>query len=80
MTLQLHLYGNIHNGCLIPSDLGTSLNNVTILWLSRCGLTELDGMSLGFSAVTELYLSFNSIKDLSPLGDLPKLQILDLEG
>lgn len=60
-------------------DLGSSLRNVTVLWMSRCGLYELDGISSMLS-LKELYLSYNEICDISPLSMLDSLQILDLEG
>ena len=50
-----------------------------MLWMSRCGLTELDGVS-SMLAIKELYLSYNEVCDISPLGMLDCLQILDLEG
>ena len=69
------------NGSTIPSirDLGTSLRNIRILWLSRCGIKELDGIST-FSKLRELYLSFNDIDDISDLAGMEELEILDLEG
>lgn len=60
-------------------DLGSSLRNVTVLWMSRCGLFELDGISSMLS-LKELYLSYNEICDISALSMLDSLQILDLEG
>jgi Leucine-rich repeat (LRR) protein len=61
------------------SDLGTSLGNLNVLWLSRCGLIELDGIS-ALPNLVEAYLSFNNIEDISALSCLEHLQILDLEG
>ncbi|XP_060074287.1 leucine-rich repeat-containing protein 56-like [Ylistrum balloti] len=60
-------------------DLGSSLRFVQVLWMSRCSLVELDGVS-SMSSLQELYLSYNEISDISPLSMLDKLQILDLEG
>ncbi|KAK3753840.1 hypothetical protein RRG08_006230 [Elysia crispata] len=60
-------------------DLGSSLRNLRILWLTRCGLEELDGISSMLNLV-ELYLEYNEISDLSPLSMLEQLEILDLEG
>ncbi|KAF8572067.1 hypothetical protein P879_01179 [Paragonimus westermani] len=60
-------------------DLGSSLNNLEILWMSRCCLSCLDGLS-SMSNVTELYLAFNEISDLSPCVMLEVLEVLDLEG
>jgi Leucine-rich repeat (LRR) protein len=47
--------------------------------MSRCGLLELDGISSMIS-LTEVYLSYNEISDISPVSMLDNLQILDLEG
>lgn len=68
------------NGSVLASlrDLGTSLRNLRVLWAARCGLSDLDGISL-LPSLAELYLSFNSIEDLSPLA-LHDLEVLDLEG
>jgi len=60
-------------------DLGTSFSHLQVLWLSRCNLKELDGIS-AFGSLRELYLSFNQVKDLSPLGACDTLEVLDLEG
>ncbi|XP_073246688.1 leucine-rich repeat-containing protein 56-like [Porites lutea] len=60
-------------------DLGTSLTSLRTLWMSRCGLIELDGIS-SVSSLKELYLAFNDIEDVSPLSMLDQLEILDLEG
>lgn len=60
-------------------DLGTGLGGLRVLWLARSGLRELEGFgSLG--ALTELYLAFNEVEDLSPLMGAEQLQVLDLEG
>ncbi|CAL1529580.1 unnamed protein product [Lymnaea stagnalis] len=60
-------------------DLGSSLRKLTVLWLTRCGLEELDGISSMLS-LQELYLEYNEISDLSPLAMLEELETLDLEG
>ncbi|XP_075693062.1 leucine-rich repeat-containing protein 56 [Rhinoderma darwinii] len=60
-------------------DLGTSLSHLQVLWMARCSLTDLDGIS-SFSSIKELYLSYNDIKDLSQASMLENLEILDLEG
>ncbi|MXQ90441.1 hypothetical protein E5288_WYG016337 [Bos mutus] len=69
------------NGSCLGSlrDLGTSLSHLQVLWLARCGLADLDGIS-SFPALKELYLSYNNIWDLSPLCLLEQLEVLDLEG
>ncbi|XP_054580889.1 leucine-rich repeat-containing protein 56 [Eptesicus fuscus] len=60
-------------------DLGTSLGRLQVLWLARCGLTDLDGIG-SFLALKELYVSYNNVSDLSPLCLLEQLEVLDLEG
>ncbi|XP_031575188.1 leucine-rich repeat-containing protein 56-like [Actinia tenebrosa] len=60
-------------------DLGTSLGNLKILWMSQCGLTDLDGIS-SLSSLVELFVAFNDINDVSPVSMLDNLEVLDLEG
>jgi len=69
------------SGSALPSirELGTSLRNLQVLWLCRCGLSELDGLA-ALPMLQELYLAFNHISQLSPLTTLEELQALDLEG
>ncbi|XP_045342427.1 leucine-rich repeat-containing protein 56 isoform X11 [Leopardus geoffroyi] len=69
------------NGSCLGSvrDLGTSLGRLRVLWLARCGLTDLDGIGC-FPVLKELYVSYNNISDLSPLCLLEQLEVLDLEG
>mmetsp|Transcript_25243 Transcript_25243/g.76595 ORF Transcript_25243/g.76595 Transcript_25243/m.76595 type:complete len:531 (+) Transcript_25243:57-1649(+) len=69
------------SGSSLPSirELGTSLRNLQILWLCRCGLSELDGLA-ALPVLQEIYLAFNNISQLSPLTTLEELQVLDLEA
>ncbi|XP_069480180.1 leucine-rich repeat-containing protein 56 isoform X2 [Ambystoma mexicanum] len=69
------------NNSLIVSvrDLGTTLSNIKVLWMARCGLMDLDGMS-SFLSLKELYLAYNNLSDLSQVSMLDHLEILDLEG
>eukprot|EP01137_Pigoraptor_chileana_P014598 Opistho-2@69424 len=60
-------------------DLGTSLSHLKVLWMARCGLMELDGIS-SLGSLRELYLAFNLISELSPLTMLDELEVLDIEG
>ncbi|XP_056383074.1 leucine-rich repeat-containing protein 56 isoform X2 [Hyla sarda] len=60
-------------------DLGTSLSHLQVLWMARCSLTDLDGIS-SFSSLKELYLAYNNLNDLSQVSMLDNLEILDLEG
>ncbi|XP_021563693.1 leucine-rich repeat-containing protein 56 [Carlito syrichta] len=73
---QLKLNGS-HLGSL--RDLGTSLGRLQVLWLARCGLTDLDGIG-SLPALKELYASYNGVTELSPLCLLERLEVLDLEG
>ncbi|XP_038621302.1 leucine-rich repeat-containing protein 56 [Tachyglossus aculeatus] len=69
------------NNSLLASvrDLGTSLAQLRVLWVARCGLEDLDGIS-SFASLKELYASYNNISELSPLCLLDQLEVLDLEG
>ncbi|CAJ1348115.1 unnamed protein product [Effrenium voratum] len=60
-------------------DLGTSLQHLKVLWLSRCSLQDLGGIT-ALPLLEELYVSFNDVRDLSPLLAHEALQVLDLEG
>lgn len=60
-------------------DLGTSLSTLRVLWLCRCGLDDLDGISV-LERLEELYVSFNDIEDVGPLALHDSLRVLDLEG
>ncbi|NXM55616.1 LRC56 protein, partial [Illadopsis cleaveri] len=69
------------NNSLLASvrDLGTSLSRLRVLWMVRCGLSDLDGIS-SCSSLKELYIAYNNISDLSQLTWLDHLEVLDLEG
>ncbi|XP_067292557.1 leucine-rich repeat-containing protein 56 isoform X2 [Pseudorasbora parva] len=60
-------------------DLGTSFSHLKVLWLARCGLTDLEGIH-ALSSLKELYVAYNSISDLGPVSILEHLELLDLEG
>jgi hypothetical protein len=76
------------------SDLGTSLAHISVLWLSRCKLVDVDGIGslpllkvkrplaliYGLDFLKELYLSFNHVRECNPLTMLEQLRVLDLEG
>ncbi|KAL1521731.1 hypothetical protein AB1Y20_021386 [Prymnesium parvum] len=68
-----------HSNIGTPRDLGTALGRLQVLWLARSGLHELEGVG-AFGSLTELYLAFNAINDLSPLMDMERLQVIDLEA
>ncbi|XP_010214271.1 PREDICTED: leucine-rich repeat-containing protein 56, partial [Tinamus guttatus] len=60
-------------------DLGTTLSHLHVLWMARCGLSDLDGIS-SCGSLKELYIAYNNISDLSQLSLLEHLEVLDLEG
>lgn len=60
-------------------DLGSSLGNVTVLWMPRCGLEDLDGIA-SLVSLRELYLAFNEVCDIGPCSMLDNVRIIDLEG
>uniref|UniRef100_A0A8C6VET0 Leucine rich repeat containing 56 n=1 Tax=Naja naja TaxID=35670 RepID=A0A8C6VET0_NAJNA len=69
------------NGSILTSvrDLGTALPRLQVLWMARCGLSDLDGISCCCS-LKELYIAYNNIGELSQISLLENLEILDLEG
>lgn len=73
--VSLRLSGSVAS----TRDLGTSLGTLTILWLSRCNLSSLDGIG-ALNRLKELYIAFNMVREFNPLTLLPLLSILDAEG
>ncbi|NXL44469.1 LRC56 protein, partial [Podilymbus podiceps] len=70
----------LNNSLLVSvRDLGTTLSHLHILWMTRCGLSDLDGIS-SCSSLKELYIAYNNVSDLSQLTWLDHLEVLDLEG
>ncbi|KAM6069476.1 leucine-rich repeat-containing protein 56 isoform 3-T4 [Theristicus caerulescens] len=70
----------LNNSLLVSvRDLGTTLSHLHVLWMARCGLSDLDGIS-SCNSLKELYISYNNISDLSQLTWLDHLEVLDLEG
>ncbi|XP_068540573.1 leucine-rich repeat-containing protein 56 isoform X2 [Anas acuta] len=70
----------LNNSLLVTvRDLGTTLSHLHVLWMARCGLSDLDGIS-SCSSLKELYIAYNNISDLSQLSLLDHLEVLDLEG
>jgi Leucine-rich repeat (LRR) protein len=55
-------------------DLGTGVRHLQVLWLSRCGVTDLDGIGI-LDNLRELYLSFNNIADVAPLSMHEHLEV-----
>jgi hypothetical protein len=60
-------------------DIGTALMQLEVLWMSRCGLQDLNGIS-AIPVLREFYLPFNDVADLSPLSTHDTLEVLDVEG
>jgi len=60
-------------------DLGTSYAQLRVLWLCRSSLQDLGGITV-MPVLEELYISFNDVRDLSPLCTHDALQVLDVEG
>ncbi|XP_022254909.1 uncharacterized protein LOC106470586 isoform X2 [Limulus polyphemus] len=58
--------------------IGTSLPNLSILRVSRCGLSSFDGIG-NFTCLKELYASYNKLGDTSPCVLLEKLTTLDVK-
>ncbi|KND02020.1 uncharacterized protein SPPG_02524 [Spizellomyces punctatus DAOM BR117] len=69
------------NNSYIPTirDIGSGFDNLAVLWMARCDLTDIDGIGY-MTSLQEVYLAHNEISDLSSLSMLDNLQILDLEG
>ena len=42
-------------------DIGTGLQQLEVLWVSRCGLKDLGGINSQFQNLKELYASYNKI-------------------
>lgn len=55
-------------------DLGSSLANLRILWLSACGVRHLDGVG-GLLGLEELYLAFNDVEDLTSIALHDRLEV-----
>lgn len=60
-------------------DLGTTLRSLQVLWMSQCGLEDLDGIA-SIGQLKELYLSYNEISDVSPLSMIDTLELVDIES
>ncbi|KAK9753454.1 hypothetical protein QE152_g1989 [Popillia japonica] len=69
----------ILDGSVISSlrDLGCGLKCLKILRVNRCGLKHIDG-TFGIDSLEELYATKNSIQDISPCVNLPKIRIIDV--
>jgi Leucine-rich repeat (LRR) protein len=60
-------------------DLGTSYGKLRVLSLRQSHLQDIGGI-VAMHVLEELYISFNDIRDLSPLNTHDTLQVLDVEG
>jgi len=59
-------------------DLGVSWENLEILYLHRCGLKDISGVS-ALPRLTMLFAAFNEVEDLNALGVNTHLEVLDFE-
>jgi hypothetical protein len=68
------------NNSIIPDirDIGCRFVHLRCLWLARCGLASLNGVSTISRNLEELYLAYNHISDVSDLMGMEKLRVLDL--
>lgn len=55
-------------------DLGSSLLNLRVLWLSACGVGHLDGVG-ALAGLEELYLSFNDVEDVTSIALHDRLEV-----
>ncbi|CAN0537987.1 unnamed protein product, partial [Ectocarpus sp. 12 AP-2014] len=71
----------LERGSVLASfrDLGSSLPNLRVLWLSACGVSHLDGVG-ALTGLEELYLAFNDVEDLTSIALHDRLEVLDLES
>jgi hypothetical protein len=69
------------NASIVPTmrAFGSTFQQMKVLWLSRSELRDLSGIA-SLVSLTEAYLSFNDVTDVSPLSELDFLTTLDLEG
>ncbi|XP_077291674.1 uncharacterized protein LOC143915115 isoform X2 [Arctopsyche grandis] len=59
-------------------EIGTTLNHLKVLHVSRCGLTNLDG-TFGLSNLTELYAADNHIENVGPCAVLENIKVINLD-
>lgn len=59
-------------------DLGSSLSNLRVVWLSACGIRHLDGVG-ALSGLEELYLAFNDVEDLTSIALHERLEVQDVK-
>ena len=59
--------------------LGTKLSRLRVLFMCNASVTDLAGLDACHQLV-EVYLAFNDIQDIWPLGGLYNLEVIDLEG
>jgi len=68
------------SGSHIPRlrDLGVSWSNLEVLYLHRCGLKDISGVS-ALPRLRMLFAAFNEVEDLNALGVSTHLEVLDFE-
>ena len=69
------------NTSIVPTmrAFGSRFQSLRVLWIARAGVEDLSGAA-ALVRLTELYASFNDIKDVGPLAELDFLEVLDLEA
>ncbi|CAD2217476.1 Leucine rich repeat, putative [Angomonas deanei] len=61
--------------------LGSKMNSLKFLWLNHSKVESLQGIGAFAPNLTELFVAFNRIKDITPIMDISDtLEVLDLEG
>ncbi len=60
-------------------DLGSGYARLNVLWISACGLEELDGIG-SMRSLRELYAAYNRLADLTSLAEVEGLELADLEA
>jgi hypothetical protein len=60
-------------------ELGTKLTRLKRLWLNNSHVQLLQGVQF-IHQLSELYIAFNNVESLAPLGALLNLEVLDAEG
>lgn len=78
-SYYIHRAFILHRAFLFSRDLGSSFPVLRVLWMARCNLEDLDGVT-AMNSLKELYLAYNDITDLSPLSMMDGLEVIDLEG
>lgn len=60
-------------------DLGTCMQNLQVLWISRSGICDISGIN-ALPLLRELYACYNSLSEINDLYYNQTIEVLDLEG